>query len=283
MPLERRGMAAALTALAFPACVATLTRVSISSQADSPGTTSTGIEPPPRPAFLTTHWSVVLSAQDRSSAKSDAALETLCRTYWFPLYAFARRQGYAAHDAQDLTQEFFARLLKKEYLKSAERDKGRFRTFLLVALKRFLANEWDRQHAQKRGGFAPVVSIDQELAESRFASEPAHHLQPDVLFDRQWAMTLLDRTMMQLRNEYVTSGRARLFELLQACLAKDESALSYAEIAVQLNLTEAAVKMAVQRLRARYREILREQIADTVSSPEEIEEEIRHLFSTFGS
>ncbi len=231
---------------------------------------------------MTTHWSVVLSAQERDSARSDAALETLCRTYWFPLYAFARRQGHTAHDAQDLTQEFFARLLKKEYLKSAEREKGRFRTFLLVALKRFLANEWDRQHAQKRGGFATVVSIDQELAESRFASEPTHNLQPDVLFDRQWAMTLLERTMSQLQDEYLTSGRARLFELLQGCLARDESALPYAEIAARLNLTEAAVKMAVQRLRARYREILREQIAGTVSSPAEIEEEIRHLFSTFG-
>ena len=225
---------------------------------------------------------MVLSAQDRDSARSDAALETLCRTYWYPLYAFARRLGHPAHDAQDLTQEFFARLLRKEYLKSAEREKGRFRTFLLVALKHFLANEWDRQHAQKRGGFVSVMSIDQELAESRFAAEPSHNLQPDVLFDRQWAMTLLERTMSQLHDEYVATGRARLFEFLQGCLAKDESALPYAEIATRLNLTEAAVKMAVQRLRARYREILREQIADTVSSPEEIEEEIRHLFSTFG-
>ncbi len=151
-----------------------------------------------------------------------------------------------------------------------------------MALKRFLANEWDRQHAQKRGGTTPVLSIDQELAESRFASEPAHNLQPDVLFDRQWAMTLLERTMSRLHDEYVASGRARLFELLRGCLAKDESALPYAEIATRLNLTEPAVKMAVQRLRARYREILRAEIADTVASPEEIEEEIRHLFSTFG-
>jgi len=232
---------------------------------------------------VTTHWSVVLSAQERVSAKSDAALETLCRTYWYPLYAFARRQGHTSHDAQDLTQEFFARLLKKEYLKSAEREKGRFRTFLLTALKHFLANEWDRQHAQKRGGFASIVSIDQELAESRFASEPAHNLQPDVLFDRQWAMTLLEQTMSQLHDEYVTTGRARLIELLQGCLARDESALPYAEIAARLNLTAAAVKMAVQRLRARYREILREQIANTVSAPEEIEEELRHLFLTFGT
>ena len=235
-----------------------------------------------QPAFVTTHWSVVLSAQNEDSPQSAEALATLCSAYWFPLYAFVRRQGRSPHDAQDLTQEFFARLLEKDYLKSAAREKGRFRTFLLVALKRFLANEWDRQHAQKRGGFTPVVSIDQEQAESRFESEPAHILQPDVLFDRQWAVTLLERTMKRLHEEYITSGRTKLFEFLRSALARDESALPYAQIASQLNLSEAAVKMAVQRLRARYREILRAEIAETVSSPDEVEEEIRHLFSTFG-
>ena len=191
----------------------------------------------PRLVFATTHWSLVLSAQDKDSPRSAEALESLCRAYWYPLYAFVRRQGRGPHDAQDLTQEFFARLLEKNYLKSAAREKGKFRTFLLVVLKRFLANEWDRQHAQKRGGFAPVVSIDQELAESRFAAEPAHQLQPDVLFDRQWAVTLLERVMARLQEEYLTSGRAKLFEHLRSCLARDESALPYAEIAVRLNLT----------------------------------------------
>jgi RNA polymerase sigma-70 factor (ECF subfamily) len=233
--------------------------------------------------FVTTHWSVVLSAQDRHCPRSGDALESLCRTYWYPLYSYARRAGHSPPDAEDLTQGFFARLLEKDYLRAAARDKGRFRTFLLVALKRYLANEWDRQHAQKRGGFAPVVLIDQELAESRFASEPAHNLSPDLLFDRQWAMTLLERTMTQLQQEYDASGRARLFECLRSCLAKDESALPYAEIAGRLKLTEAAVKMAVHRLRGRYREILQHEIAQTVSAPEEIEEEIRHLFSAFGS
>jgi RNA polymerase sigma-70 factor (ECF subfamily) len=151
-----------------------------------------------------------------------------------------------------------------------------------VALKRFLANEWDREHALKRGGFALVVSIDEEAAESRFTAEPSHNVQPDVLFDRHWAMTLLERTMAQLQEEYVASGRAKLFEYLQSCLAREESALPYAQIAARLNLTEPAVKMAVQRLRARYREILRAEIAHTVSSQEEVEEEIRHLFSAFG-
>lgn len=235
-----------------------------------------------RPVLVTTHWSVVLSAQDSSSPQSNQALETLCRAYWFPLYAFVRRLGHGPHDAQDLTQDFFARVLEKGYLKAADRKRGRFRTFLLVALKRFLANEWDRQHAQKRGGGAAIVSIDQELAESRFAAEPSHQLQPDLLFDRQWALTLLECTMTRLHDEYLSTGRAKLFELLRGCLAKDESALPYAEIASRLNLTEAAVKMAVQRLRARYREILRTEIADTVASPAEVEEEIRHLFATFG-
>jgi len=235
-----------------------------------------------RPVFVTTHWSVVLSAQDKDSPGSVEALESLCRTYWYPLYAFVRRQGRSPHDAQDLTQGFFARVLEKDYLKSAACEKGKFRTFLLMALKRFLADEWDRQHAQKRGGFSPVVSIDQELAESRFAAELAHRLQPDVLFDRQWAMTLIERVMARLQEEYLASGRAKLFEFLRNCLAKDETALPYAEIAAQLNLTEAAVKMAIHRLRARYREILHAEIADTVSAPEDVEGEIRYLFSTFG-
>jgi RNA polymerase sigma-70 factor (ECF subfamily) len=225
---------------------------------------------------------VVLSAQDKASPGSCEALENLCRAYWYPLYAYARRSGRNPPDAEDLTQGFFARLLEKDYLKSAASDKGRFRTFLLMALKRFLANEWDREHALKRGGFAPVVSIDQEAAESRFAVEPSHNIQPDVLFDRQWAVTLLERAMAQLHGEYVASGRAKLFEYLQSCLAREEAALPYAAIAARLKLTEPAVKMAVHRLRARYRETLRAEIAHTVSAPQEIEEEIRHLFSAFG-
>jgi RNA polymerase sigma-70 factor (ECF subfamily) len=245
------------------------------------------VSPTPPPVsnawFVTTHWSVVLSAQDPLSPRSREALESLCGAYWYPLYSYARRAGHSPPDAEDLTQGFFARLLQKDYLKAAARDKGRFRTFLLVALKRHLANEWDRQHAQKRGGFAPVVQIDQDLAESRFASEPAHHLSPDLLFDRQWAMTLIERAMTQLRQEYAASGRTQLFEHLHHCLARDESALPYAEIGARLNLSEAAVKMAVHRLRRRYREILQHEIAQTVSTPEEIEEEIRHLFSAFAS
>jgi RNA polymerase sigma factor (sigma-70 family) len=244
----------------------------------TPGTS----ESPGSPVFATTHWSVVVSAQDKGSPASAQALETLCRLYWYPLYAFVRRSGQNPPDAEDLTQAFFARLLEKDYLKAALREKGRFRTFLLVALKRFLANEWDRRHAQKRGGFVPIVSIDQELAESRFAAEPADHLQPDRLFDRGWAVALLERVMGCLQEEYVTSGRARLFEQLRGVIGREESGVSYGDLAARLNLSEAAIKMAVHRLRARYREILRAEISQTVSGPEEIEDEIRHLFSVFG-
>jgi len=233
--------------------------------------------------FVTTHWSVVLSAQDPGGPRSREALESLCRAYWYPLYSYARRAGHSPHDAEDLTQGFFGRLLEKDYLKAAAREKGRFRTFMLVAFKRYLANEWDRQHAQKRGGFAPVVELDAEVAESRFASEQSHDLPPDVLFDRQWAVTLLDRTMGLLKRDYAESGRSQLFEHLNGCLVRDETALPYAEIAVQIGVTEAAVKMAIHRLRVRYREMLRQEIAQTVSVAGEIEDEIRHLFSAFGS
>ncbi len=244
---------------------------------------SSSASPRTEAAFTTTHWSVVVSAQGQDTARSRQALETLCRTYWYPLYAFARRSGRSPADAEDLTQAFFCRVIEKDYLKSAEAAKGRFRSFLLVAFKRFAANEWDRQHAQKRGGFAAVVPIDQEFAESRFAADTQHNLAPDVLFDRQWALALLERTVEQLGREYSASGRAELFTLLRPCLVEDQSALPHAEIARRLSLTEGAVKMAVHRLRGRYREILREQIAQTVSSAAEVDEEIRHLFAAFGS
>ena len=232
--------------------------------------------------FVTTHWSAVVKAGAVDSAEASQAISELCQAYWYPLYGFIRRQGHSPEDAEDLTQAFFTRMLEKNYLADARQDKGKFRAFLLMALKRFLANEWDRQHAQKRGGFQTLVPIDHTLAESRLSAEPIHDLQPDVLFERQWAMTLLEQVMGRLQEEYVATGRAKLFEYLRSCLAKEESALPYAEIAARLNLTEAAVKMAVHRLRARYREILRLEIGKTVASSEEIEEEIRHLFSTFG-
>jgi RNA polymerase sigma-70 factor (ECF subfamily) len=231
--------------------------------------------------FTTTHWSAVIRAGHAEGVQAEEALSELCRVYWYPLYAFARRQGISPSEAEDLTQNFFARLLEKGFLAGADQEKGRFRTFLLTLFKRFRANEWNRQHTQKRGGFQTVVSIDAEWAESRFSAEPAHGEQPDVLFERQWALTLLDQVMAQLQREYVESGHATLFEHLEACLVRGEAALSYRETAARLNLTEAAVKMAVRRLRARYREILREEIQKTVSSPDEVEAEIQHLFAVF--
>lgn len=231
--------------------------------------------------FHTTHWSVVVRAGHGEGAQAEEALSELCRAYWYPLYSFARRQGNSPAEAEDLTQSFFALLLEKGSISDADRDKGRFRTFLLTLFKRFQANEWNRRHARKRGGFQPVMSIDAAWAESRFSAEPAHAGQPDALYERQWALTLLDQVMTQLQREYVASGRALLYEHLEPCLARGEEALSYREIASRLNLTEAAVKMAVRRLRARYREILREEIGKTVVSVEEVEEEIRHLFAIF--
>jgi len=231
--------------------------------------------------FALTHWSAVLRAGDQDSRIASDALEELCRIYWFPLYAFARHRGCSPADAEDLTQAFFARLLERNSVARADPAKGRFRTFLLTLFKRFLANEWNREHAQKRGGFQPVVSIEAPLAESRLLAEPAHTEQPDFLFERQWAMTLLDQVMKRLEEEYKGSGRGRLFEHLETCLVRDAAALPYAEIAARLKLSEAAVKMAMQRLRARYQAILREEIGKTVASPEEVELELRDLFDVF--
>jgi RNA polymerase sigma-70 factor (ECF subfamily) len=231
--------------------------------------------------FRTTHWSAVIRAGHGDPIEAEPALNELCQVYWYPLYAFARRQGCAVSEAEDLTQAFFARLLERNFVAQAEPDKGRFRSFLLTVFKRFLANEWNRQHTQKRGGFQAAIALDAALAELRFDAEPAQGEPPDVLYDRHWAQALLDQVMARLRHEYVESGRARLFERLEACLTRDEAALPYADIAAELSLTEAAVKMAMQRLRARYRAILREEIAKTVASPDDVETELRDLFTVF--
>ena len=243
---------------------------------DSKGTSSSEVGG--RPAvFVTTHWSVVVSARKKDSPESDAALETLCRTYWYPLYAYVRRQGHSPPDAQDLTQEFFARLLQKDYLKAAAREKGRFRTFLIVALKRFLANEWDRARAQKRGGGQHPLSLDTELAEQRYRIEPVEGATAERVFERRWALTLLDRTMTRLREEFGSAGKGEEFDGLKVCLTAERGEISYAEIAKALGINEGAARVAVHRLRKRFREIFREEIAHTVSSPDEIEEEVRYL------
>ena len=232
--------------------------------------------------FVTTHWSAVIRAGRADSVSAREALSELCQTYWYPLYCFVRRQGRTPHEAEDLTQGFFARLLEKNFVGDARQERGKFRSFLLTAFKGFLANEWDRQHTQKRGGFQTAVEIDQAMAEARLDAELKQELTPEKLFERQWALMMLERTMAQLREEYIDTGRAKLFEHLSAGLAQDQSAVSYAEIARELRLTEASIKQASYRLRARYREILRGEIAKTVSSPQEIDEELRFLFACFG-
>ena len=226
--------------------------------------------------FVTTHWSVVLSAREQPSAQSAAALETLCRAYWHPLYAYVRRQGNSPADAQDLTQEFFARLLQKQYLRSVAPAKGKFRTFLLVMLKRFLLDEWHKAHAQKRGG-GKVFNVDWASAETRFLQQPVEHLTPEKVFEQRWALTLLDQVYARLEREYKEQGRGALFEALQFALTGSRSAVPYVTLARQLGTTDGAVRVAVHRLRQRYRELLREAIAETVSRPEEVEEELRHL------
>jgi len=229
--------------------------------------------------FVTTHWTVVLSARDKNSTESQHALEKLCRNYWYPLYAFVRRQGHGPHDAEDLTQEFFARLLEKDFLKLVAREKGRFRTFLLAALKHFLANEWDRARAQKRGGGQIHLPLDTADAETRYQVESAHELPADKIYEQRWALTLLEQVLQRLRKEYATSGKENLFEQLKSTLSGERNSLPYAEIAARLKTSEGAVKVSVHRLRQRYRELLRDEIAQTVSTPEEVEDELRNLFA----
>jgi RNA polymerase sigma factor (sigma-70 family) len=231
--------------------------------------------------FRTTHWSAVVRAGNSDSTDAASALDELCQVYWYPLYAFARRQGNSAAEAEDLTQGFFARLIEQGYVASADQEKGRFRTFLLTLFRRHMANEWNREHVQKRGGFQPKLSMDAAWAESRYGAEPAQGQGPDMLFARQWARILLDQVMNRLENDYRSSDRAKLFERLEACVAQDETALRYSEIAEEVGLTEPAVKMAMQRMRARYRAILREEIAKTVVSPDDVDAEIKELFAAF--
>jgi RNA polymerase sigma factor (sigma-70 family) len=232
--------------------------------------------------FVTTHWSVVLAAKDKSSPDSAAALEALCRAYWYPLYAFVRRQGHPACDAQDLTQEFFARLLAKDYLAAAAREKGRFRTFLRVALKRFLANEWDYARRLKRGGGHTHFSLDTEMGEERYQAERGDGLPPDRLYERRWAMTLLEQTLGRLRAEHAAAGKTAEFERLKGLLMADRGTIDHGTLAAELCVSEGAARVAVHRLRKRFRELFRVAVADTVSGPEEVEDELRYLVGILG-
>jgi RNA polymerase sigma-70 factor (ECF subfamily) len=233
--------------------------------------------------FNTTHWSVVVNAAEDSSPNGQAALETLCRTYWYPLYAFIRRRGCQPAEAQDLTQAFFARLLEKGYLRGVDRRKGKFRSFLLAALEHFLANEWRNARAQKRGGGVVVISLDDTSAEQQYERLPASDLSPEKLFEQQWATTLLDQAIVKLRDEFRAEGKAVLFDRLKIFLTGEKRSTSYASLATELATTEAALKMAVSRMRQRYGELLRAEIAHTVSTPEEVEEELKALFAALSA
>jgi RNA polymerase sigma-70 factor (ECF subfamily) len=203
-------------------------------------------------------------------------MEDLIKIYWYPIYAYMRRRRHKYQEAEDLTQEFFASLLEREPLASADQSKGRFRSFLLTMVKRFLINEWDRSQAQKRGGGQRIIAMDALDAEARYAIEPTDDLTPERLFDRRWAMAVLDQVLARLRRDHVACGKTELFEALRGCLA-DGPDTSYAHVAQKLGMSEGAVKVAAHRLRQRYRQLLREEIAQTVESPQEVEAEIRHL------
>ena len=240
----------------------------------------------PRPdagQFATTHWSVVLAAGHSSVPGAQEALETLCRAYWYPLYVYVRRQGQSPHDAQDLTQEFFARLLEKKYLRLADPDRGKFRAFLLKSLKHFLVNEWEKARTQKRGGGQSIIPLDAEIAESRYAAEPVQALTLDQVYEKRWALTLIEAVLARLRENYEAAGRLPVFETLKGFIWGDQATLTYAEVAPQLGLTEGAVKVAVHRLRGRYRELLHAEIAKTVATPGEVDEELQHLIAVLAA
>jgi RNA polymerase sigma-70 factor (ECF subfamily) len=230
-------------------------------------------------AFRTTLWTEVVLAGDMDSPGSAAALESLCRAYWYPLYAFVRRQGHDPDDAQDLTQAFFTDLLKKRFLNAVDREKGRFRSYLLARLKNFLANEWTYQRRQKRGGGQALFSLDEVAAEGRYGEEPRDNTTPETLFERRWAQTVLDQVFDRLEAEYQGPGQSARFAELKQFLIDTREANSYADSAARLSMSENAVKSAIHRLRQRSRELFREEIAATVATSAEVDEEIRYLFS----
>jgi len=232
----------------------------------------------PDPLFVTTHWSVVLAAGHGDTTRACDALAYLCQAYWYPLYAYARRYGCSSHDAQDLTQEFFARLLKGNWVAQADAQRGRFRSFLLSSMKHFMANEWNKSRAQKRGGGVPTVSLNEYSAEHRYQLEPAEKATPETLFEQGWAVTLLAGVLSRLEEEYNRAGKQAWMEAMRPALATDRGSLDYAELAHKLGTAETAARMAVHRLRQRYRQLIRAEVASTVASPEEVEAEMRHLF-----
>jgi RNA polymerase sigma-70 factor (ECF subfamily) len=228
--------------------------------------------------FATTRWSLVLAAGRGDAPEAQAALAALCEVYWYPLYAYVRRSGHPADEARDLTQEFFARLLEKHYLRAADSERGRFRSFLLTAFKRFLAKERHRARALKRGGGRRMLSLDFEQGESRFRLEPATDITAETIYERRWALTLLDRVMDRLRDDFERAGKRDDFDRLKVFLTGEAAAPNYREAAAELGTTEGAVKVAVHRLRRRFRDVVLAEIAQTVTAPEDVDEELRYLF-----
>ncbi|HZN37141.1 MAG TPA: RNA polymerase subunit sigma-24 [Pirellulaceae bacterium] len=231
------------------------------------------------PQFHTTHWSLIAAATGDGGEQAQAALEEVCRAYWYPVYAFIRRRGQPAEDAGDLTQAFFATLLEKEYLADADRERGRFRAFLLTAVARFVAKERDKAAAQKRGGGRQLFPIDLADGEARYRHEPAHDWTAERVFERRWALTLLDRTLARLRQEHATAGKQALFDALKVYLTGEAGAPPLRHVAGQLQMTEGAVKVAVHRLREKYREALRAEVAQTVAAEGDVDDELGLLLA----
>ena len=223
----------------------------------------------------------MLAAGQRSTAQSDLALEELCKTYWFPLYAYVRRRGHTKEDAEDLTQAFFARFLAKNYLDGLSAERGRFRAFLLASLKHFLANEWDNSQRQKRGGGVSPLSLDWQTADTQFQVAATKEPSPDKAFDREWAISLLAKVIERLQKECAAEGKAKLFEQLKIFLTAGKGELSHAETAQKLGMDETAVRVTVHRLRKRYRQLLRDEIAQTLADSADVDEEMRALFVAF--
>ena len=229
--------------------------------------------------FQSTQWSLVLAAGRGETGVARDAIEVICGTYWQPLYGYVRRRGHGPEDAQDLTQTFFTRLLEDNGFAGVDPAKGKFRSFLLASLKHFLANEWDRVQARKRGGGAVIVRLDLPATEARYAAQLARHDTPEDHFERQWALALLERVMARLRRDSEVGGSAARFDALKVTLTGQRSAVPYAELAARLGMTEGALKVAVHRLRRRYRDMLRQEVAATLSLDGDVDEELRHLFS----
>jgi RNA polymerase sigma-70 factor (ECF subfamily) len=238
-------------------------------------------EPSARPGhrrFATTRWSQVMAAGQAQTTASREALASLCEAYWYPLYAYVRRWGHGPDEAQDLTQAFFARLLEKHYLREADPSRGRFRSFLLASLKHFLSNERDKASAVKRGGRATIVALEIETAEGMYQLEPPDADTPEKVFERRWALTLLQRTLARLRDECAAGGRREVFARLEGYLTGEQETVPYAQLAEELGMTEGAIKVAVHRLRRRFGALLRDEIGETVSDPRQVDDEVRELF-----